>query len=85
MKKGYLFIHIFLLLLVANAFSGNLDSLQNILKTKTLSTEEQLKLYDKLSWDYINLDAAKLLGLNISEEIKNSANKLVIDRKIQTK
>ncbi len=76
MKKAYLFIHIFLLFLVANAISGNLDSIQNLLKTKTLSANEQLKLYDKLSWDYINLDAAKakyfgMKGIELSLKEKN--------------
>lgn len=76
MKKYRFFISALLLLFVTKAISQKLDSLENVLNTKKLSVEEQLKLYDILSWDYINLDVAKakyfgLQGIALSLKEKN--------------
>ncbi len=82
-KKKYLGIStLLILLLVATAnisSSANLDSLEIILNTKKLSTSEQIKLYDNLSWGYLSLDFDKskqfsLAGIKLAEK----ANDLVM-------
>ncbi len=49
----------FLLVNTGICFSQNLDSMENVLKTRKVPIKEQLDLYDDLSWGYLNLDLVK--------------------------
>ena len=56
--------------------ASNLDSLENVLRVKTLSNAEKLKVYDNLSWGYLSLDFEKskqyaLAGIDVSKTAKD--------------
>lgn len=59
MKKLGLIIQLLLLLISMHAMPQNLDSLETVLRTKNLTVKEQLKLYNKLSWGFLNTDVSK--------------------------
>jgi two-component system, NarL family, sensor kinase len=68
-------IILFLFLHVNLCQSKNLDSLENVLNTKKLTTNEKLDLYNDLSWDYLNIDVSKskflsLQGIELSIKTK---------------
>jgi two-component system, NarL family, sensor kinase len=76
MTKGKLTFLFLLMIIGIHVSSKNLDSLEAVLRSPTLSVEQQLKLYDDLSWDYLGVDIekSKLLsreGIVISLKTKN--------------
>ena len=81
-KRPLLHLTLIAILLVfsARAASGtNLDSLENILKSKKITDSEKIKLYDDLSWGFLSFDFDKskqysLAGIKLAEK----ANDLVM-------
>jgi len=76
-QKLLVLIFCFNIALYANLkAASNLDSLENILRVKTLSNAEKLKVYDNLSWGYLSLDFEKskqyaLAGIDVSKTAKD--------------
>ena len=79
-KKNLLLINLslaFLLLALSRiAPAQNLDSLENLLKSKNLPGTERLKLYDNLSWGYLSSDFDKskkyaLEGISLAGKLKD--------------
>lgn len=77
LKTCLTFIIVITVCFSIQALAQNPDSLETVLRTnKKLTVKEQLKLYDNLSWDYINVNVnkAKLLalqGIELSRKTKN--------------
>ena len=58
--------------------SQDLDSLEHILESKGLSNDEKLKIYDDLSWNYLNIDLKKSTfyakkGIDLAEREKDTS------------
>lgn len=64
-----------------------LDSLENELKQSRLTMEEQLKIYDDLSWNYLSVNVSKSLdygkkGLHLADKMKVADMVAVFNRNV---
>jgi two-component system, NarL family, sensor kinase len=59
MIKVKLAFQLALMIISIHVSSKNLDSLEKVLQSPKLSVEQQLKLYDELSWGYLGVDVNK--------------------------
>ncbi len=78
---------LFNIFIVCGVKAQHLDSLENVLKQSRLSLDEQLKIYDDLSWDYLSVNVSKSLeygkqGLHLADKMRDAGMVAVFSRNI---